>query len=140
MNWYKVAKFEPMNPRHWKNDPSVPNDRKVTPPGKTTKFELKETSNWTGKCIFLIDGIEAGVGQIEEDGVLKNFGVYPKYQGLGYGTIWYNLLEDNAKKRGLKTIKLSVRRNNGAAIEMYRNLGFRIYDDNSDIFQMFKKL
>jgi len=67
-----------------------------------------------------------GYGHLDQDGntVWLGIAIAQKARGLGFGNAMMSYLIDQAKKKNLKVIKLSVDIQNVAAISLYNSFGF----------------
>ena len=59
---------------------------------------------------------------------LDEFFVEKKHRGKGLGKKMFARAENATKKIGIKALHLEVTRNNGRAIQFYRNAGFEDHD------------
>ncbi|MEN8156954.1 MAG: GNAT family N-acetyltransferase [Bacteroidota bacterium] len=87
-----------------------------------------------GKFLVMEDpdrGLVAGTSWITWDGrrlLLHHFAVAPAFQGMGHGrTLALKSLEF-AKEKG-SPMKLEVHQENRAAVNLYRSLGFEVFED-----------
>ena len=106
--------------------------------------EIDKTSssyNWTKKMfvdgqkglfdVLFIDDIIAGFivySMVIDEGEIFNIVIDNKYKEHGYGTF---LLQNTLKKmsqNGVKTVYLEVGEKNNKAIQLYKKLGFDIYN------------
>ncbi len=107
-------------------------------------YEIDKTSssyNWTKKMfvdgqkglfdVLFIDDIIAGFivySMVIDEGEIFNIVIDNKYKEHGYGTF---LLQNTLKKmsqNGVKTVYLEVGEKNNKAIQLYKKLGFDIYN------------
>ena len=82
-----------------------------------------------------------------EDGEILNFLIDEKYQHLGYGTLLFNHLMEEAKENGIKRVTLEVRENNIKGINFYKKHNFKkisirkhYYKNGDNAFVMMKEL
>ncbi|MCR4593671.1 MAG: GNAT family N-acetyltransferase [Clostridiales bacterium] len=110
-------------------------------------FTAEEESNWLQtkadssneiELIADINGIIVGLAGIEvvsPNAKLHHrasFGicVEKQYWGLGIGSAMTNACIDCAKEAGFTQLELEVVKDNTRAINMYKNLGFKVYGTN----------
>ena len=58
--------------------------------------------------------------------------VHPEVQGTGLGRVFMYFLHAAARRKGARMIKLKVHPNNLTAIELYKALGYKFADRESD--------
>lgn len=100
-------------------------------------------------CVFLVAGKDGGIaGYIIGFGAGKSaevdsIAVSPPHRGQGIATALMNRLKRILRRRGIATLRLTVRLDNTAAIDLYRKLGFvrvrRIngyYEDGAPAWRM----
>ena len=96
--------------------------------------QIIEQSLEMGGCLLLAklaDGKLVGTSWMTFDGRrihLHNFGVEPEFQRKGIGRQLAIASIDWAKRKGYQ-VKLEVHQTNTAAIELYKNLGFKYLGD-----------
>jgi ribosomal protein S18 acetylase RimI-like enzyme len=61
-------------------------------------------------------------------------------RGKGYGEALSRYLLDKAKEKGYKSVALGVDCNNTAAVNLYKKLGFNIYEEAEDKDGMFYRM
>ena len=79
--------------------------------------------------ILLVDEEQAlAYGHLEEEdgNVWLGICVLPAYKGKGFGKIIMERLIEEAKKKGLQTISLTVDQDNLSAIGLYEKCGFKL--------------
>ena len=71
-----------------------------------------------------------------EDGV-PSFAIslFKEYRGLGIGTMLMKRMLEELKERGYQKTSLAVQKTN-YAVKMYKNVGFKIVDENEDEYIM----
>jgi len=75
-----------------------------------------------------------------EDGVPSfAISIYKEYRGHGIGTALMNRMLCELKQRGYEKTSLSVQKAN-YAVQMYRNVGFHIIDENDEEYIMICRL
>lgn len=77
--------------------------------------------------VLLLDGEAAAYGGVSvaiPDADITNVATLPLYRRRGYAKRVVLGLFDEAKKRGIESLYLEVRRSNVAAIALYESLGF----------------
>ena len=76
-----------------------------------------------------VDGFPAGCGGVKlfgtEYGELKRMYVRPSYRGLGLGKLMITHLEDFARQRGVRLIRLETGNHQDEAIGLYERMGFQ---------------
>lgn len=83
-----------------------------------------------GASYFLnLNGEDVGYGQLIEHDyknsvTLVNFGLKKEYRKKGYGSLFLNLVINEGKKLGFKTIFLRVSPDNNEAVKLYSRIGF----------------
>ncbi len=94
-----------------------------------------------------IVGYVVGLIEFNAEGHILSIAVAKSFRGRGYGKKLMLELESRFKERGVRRIKLEVRKSNMIAISMYRKLGYRIvgvipgyYPDGEDAYVMIKEL
>lgn len=65
--------------------------------------------------------------------------LFKAYRGLGIGTELMRAMLSSLAKKGWGQVSLSVQKLNGA-VRMYRRLGFKVADENSEEYIMVKEL
>lgn len=78
--------------------------------------------------VFCLGGVLCGYGGLRDvagEGELLLLVVHPRLQRRGLGRRQLELLLQRADELGLNPVHLEVREDNGAAISLYRRLGFR---------------
>lgn len=86
-------------------------------------------------CTASVDGHVAALGLWRRDEAvyfthmaeLAKIMAHPRARGLGLGAVITRALIDSARMAGIETLTLGVRGNNHLAIELYEDLGFRIW-------------
>lgn len=131
----------------WRNDPEV---FKYT--GNTYDHEIKIDSElaWIHKvianpndyrCAILVDGVYVGnIYLTDIDGEAAEYHIFignKDYWGKGVAKqASFLILEYAFTVLKLKSVHLSVRKENKAAVKLYEKLGFRIKSENDDWFYM----
>lgn len=86
-------------------------------------------------CAASVDGRIAALGLWRRDEAvyfahmaeLAKIMAHPRARGLGLGAAMTRALIDSARTAGIETLVLGVRGNNHLAIELYEDLGFRVW-------------
>ena len=96
--------------------------------------ELRHLSNYyqneKAYFVLIIDNqVAGGIGMapltnIEDCAEVQKLYVDPSYQGLGFGKILIETLEDFAQRKGYKKLYLETHSNLKAAIHLYEKLGY----------------
>ena len=71
-------------------------------------------------------GTIQGIGAAGESGAIQNIGVVPEHRGLGLGRALLLKSLEGFRMSGVKRVVLEVTASNLIAVELYRQLGFRI--------------
>lgn len=87
---------------------------------------LDASGRISGYCIMSIAAVEAH---------LLNLCIHPSCQRLGHGRQLLVEALVRARHAGVETVFLEVRPSNGAAIELYRSLGFRLIGRRPSYYQ-----
>lgn len=74
-------------------------------------------------------------GHIDNDTPSFAISLYEEYRGKGIGTNLMKTMLKLLKDKGYKKTSLSVQKNN-YAVKMYKNLGFKIIDENKEEYIM----
>lgn len=98
---------------------------------------IEQSINMGGKMLMVenLNGKIIGTSWMTFDGRrihLHHFGVHPDYQRKGIGLMLANESLKFVKEKGYQ-VKLEVHKNNQAAIELYKKLGFT-YLGNYDVY------
>jgi ribosomal-protein-alanine N-acetyltransferase len=93
------------------------------------ELSLDCAHNFTGKLTRNGSG-DILVGYIcgwlfRDEAHILNIAVHPEYRRLGLGTSLLRFFCDFCRGYKVKTLTLDVRKSNGAALAMYRKIGFR---------------
>jgi len=78
-------------------------------------------------------------GHIDDDTPSFAISLYKEYRGNGIGTALMREMLSNLKNCGYKTASLAVQKAN-YAVKMYKKLGFRIIDENTEEYIMLNRL
>ena len=78
-------------------------------------------------------------GHIDDDTPSFAISLYKEYRGNGIGTALMREMLSNLKNCGYKTASLAVQKAN-YAVKMYKKLGFRIIDENTEEYIMLNQL
>lgn len=78
-------------------------------------------------------------GHIDNDTPSLAISLYKEYRGCGIGTHLMKNMLTTLKRRGYRRVSLAVQKAN-YAVRMYQNLGFVVFDENSEEFIMVCKL
>jgi len=62
---------------------------------------------------------------------VSNVAIYPEFRGSGFGTKLMLHAEQTAKRRNLKYISLDVEKENEAAVNLYKTLGYKITSEKT---------
>lgn len=74
-------------------------------------------------------------GHIDNDTPSFAISVYEEYRGKGIGTRLMKSMLKLLKEKGYNRTSLSVQKNN-FAVKMYKNVGFKIIDENEEEYIM----
>lgn len=74
-------------------------------------------------------------GHIDDRTPSLSISLYEKYRGYGFGTRMLKEMIDKLRNYGYEKLSLSVQKSNYAA-EMYKDLGFTVYDENEEEYIM----
>ena len=74
-------------------------------------------------------------GHIDDRTPSLSISLYEKYRGYGLGTRMLKEMIDKLRSYGYEKLSLSVQKSNYAA-EMYKDLGFTVYDENEEEYIM----
>ena len=103
---------------------------------KTYKNKLKDilVAEDKGKIVSFLLYIYRPKGKVfaENYFYIEDLFVTPEYRGRGIGKKLMNLVEEEAKKRGIKKLRLSSKVKNTPANTLYKGLGYKVeqYDWN----------
>lgn len=78
-------------------------------------------------------------GHIEDSIPEFAVSVYPEYRGIGIGTALMKNMIDLLKYKGYAKASLAVQKDN-YAVQMYKNIGFEIIDENDQEYIMIYRL
>lgn len=91
----------------------------------------KEICGWVS---FYDNDEEGGVGY------LTHLAVDGKCRGRGLGKELLRFAEEECAKKGMKTAKLEVRKDNARARKLYEEMGFKVSEERQDSLYMKKEL
>lgn len=74
-------------------------------------------------------------GHVEDDVPSFAISLYKEYRGLGIGTMLMKRMLEELKARGYQKTSLAVQKAN-YAVNMYKNVGFEIVDENEEEYIM----
>lgn len=74
-------------------------------------------------------------GHVDDDTPSFAISLYEEYRGKGIGTKLMKTMLKLLKEKGYKKTSLSVQKNN-YAVKMYKNVGFKIIDENEQEYIM----
>lgn len=74
-------------------------------------------------------------GHIDDETPSFAISLYKEYRGLGIGTEMMKVMLTTLKDRGYRQASLAVQKAN-YAVELYRKVGFEIFDENNEEFIM----
>ncbi len=60
--------------------------------------------------------------------------IFPKHNGRGAGTLLFEAIEDFARRKGLRGVRLEVREDNDRLIRRYLRLGYRVFATVPDYY------
>lgn len=93
--------------------------------------EYKNNFNPTEIQVIYVDGLPVGRLRVvtEQDIYIGGMQILPEYRGRGLGT---SILGDFIKesKRTLKPIRLEVFHDNQKAFNLYKEVGFKVFEEN----------
>lgn len=78
-------------------------------------------------------------GHIDDNTPSFAISLFKEYRGLGIGKKLMEIILDELKACGYKQASLAVQKEN-RALNLYKKLGFQIYDENSEEYIMIKHL
>ena len=111
--------------------------------GNRDVFILTVDDEYIAECDLVYDNPEYGTIPGERL-YFSRLIVKRDERGKGYGEVISRYLLDKAKEKGYKSISLGVDCNNTAAVNLYRKLGFNVYEETEDkdgrFYRMEKKL
>lgn len=120
------------------------------PPWSRDAYKKEISAEYSEYVVLVQDGLVVGYGgfrQALDQADITNIAIRKGFRNSGLGTHIINSLFDKAKKRGINTITLEVRKSNLSAIALYEKTGFinmgirpGFYQDGEDAFIMSKKL
>ncbi len=86
--------------------------------------------------VFICEGAGVIIARIAADECeILNFAVLKEKRRQGTGGELIEMLINEAKQAGAKSIYLDVRKSNAAAISLYREKGFEINGERKDFYQ-----
>lgn len=68
-------------------------------------------------------------------GRLYSFAVHPRWRGRGVGKALLAAAEAEALARDCVSLRVEVRKDNSGAVELYRNMGYRKFDEVDDYYE-----
>ena len=80
-----------------------------------------------------------GYGHIEDGVPSLAISLYKEYRGYGIGTALMTRILQELQQRGYEKVSLSVQKAN-YAVKMYKNVGFKIVDENEEEYIMLCQL
>ncbi|MCF7930585.1 MAG: GNAT family N-acetyltransferase [Acholeplasmataceae bacterium] len=90
-----------------------------------------------GQFLFhILNETDAVIGMIwyghrpNNEGFICDFSIDENFRGQGFGKKAIELIENEAKKHGIKKLSLHVFGHNFVAISLYKKLGYEIYSMN----------
>jgi len=100
---------------------------------KTKIFPYLFLENYYGACLTFI-----GYGMIQlENGVSSlSAGLSKNNQGMGLGKILFENLIEKSKEMNCASIELEVLKTNIRAYKLYEKLGFKVANENDNIYHM----
>jgi ribosomal protein S18 acetylase RimI-like enzyme len=95
-----------------------------------TNAEVATSLNDAKNMLFLtLDGEAIGFAWVNVDGdgkgLIEPLGIIPAYQYKGFGRVLLFRVIRELVRRGAKRVEIGAWRDNGAAIQLYRSVGFR---------------
>ena len=75
-------------------------------------------------------------GHIDDDTPSLAISLYEAYHGRGVGTKLMKSIIKLLNANGYRKVSLSVQKDNSHAVEMYKNVGFKIIDENKEEYLM----
>lgn len=102
-------------------------------PSRTISATAEELSDRRGALLVArVEGRPVGCGAIKFHsqgyGEIKRMWVHPSVRGLGVGRRILRALEQLARDRGMKSVRLDTHRALAEAIELYRGAGYQEVD------------
>ena len=89
--------------------------------------------------IRLLNGTPKGFGNVDNTTPEFAISVLPQYRNMGIGTKLMKAMLDCMKVKGYKKASLAVQKEN-YAVEMYKQVGFEIINENSEEYIMVVEL
>ncbi len=99
--------------------------------GNRDVFILTVDDEYTAECDLVYDNPEYGTIPGKRL-YFSRLIVKRSERGKGYGEAISRYLLDKAKEKGYKSIALGVDCDNTAAVNLYRKLGFNVYEETED--------
>jgi len=87
----------------------------------------------------ILSGDIKGFGNIDDETPEFAISLYKEYRNQGIGTSLMTAMIEHLRKSGYKQTSLSVQKTN-YAVQLYKNLGFEIIEENNDDYLMLLKL
>lgn len=111
-------------------------------PHKFTKTQANKICNNNGNDLYVIsieNDITVGYGMLrgwDEGFQIPSLGIYISslHRGSGIGKWFMNELHKLAKQRGSNKVRLTVKKDNLTAINLYKSLGYELADFNNSSF------
>lgn len=107
--------------------------------GNREAYALFVKGEIAAECHLVYDNPEYGTLSGRR-AYLSRMATRKEYRRKGYGTKIAQFILDLAKEKGLEELALGVNCDNTAALELYNNLGFTIYETAEDDYGKFYRM
>ena len=93
-------------------------------------------------AILLLNGVPIGYGHLdkEEERIWLGIAVAESHQGTGFGKLLMNFLLKKGYEKGIRTIYLTVDKNNTSAMNMYQRNAFVYVEDINEESVLMKRV
>lgn len=107
--------------------------------GNREAYALFVNGEIAAECHLVYDDPEYGTLPGKR-AYLSRLATRKKFRRKGYGTMIARFILDLAKEKGLEALALGVNCDNAAAVGLYKNLGFTIYETAEDDYGKFYRM